>query len=146
MCSGRRRSGARAYGRAPRDHGPAVALAQHAQLRQLRLVQRIVALGEVQHRVVEPFLLVLGGGFQHAAAQNVREQLVASLFEGGGGGHLAGFRTLLGHAWGAPLWSEPGTRGLGDGSGRAGRRSIGAAMYKGALGDEKAGTGRGGWY
>src|SRR5439155_11479620 len=68
-----------------------------------RLVQRIVALSEVQHRVVEPFLLMLGGGFQHAAAQDVREQLVAGLLERAGGGHFAWFRTLLGHAWGTPL-------------------------------------------
>src|SRR5439155_3352787 len=63
-ASRRRCSGVRAHGRAPPDYGPAVTLAQHAQLRQLLLVQRIVALREIQQRVVEPFLLVLRGGFQ----------------------------------------------------------------------------------
>src|SRR2546426_5618566 len=53
-ASRRRCSGVCAHGRAPPDHGPAVTLAQHAQLRELLLVQRIVALREVQHRVVEP--------------------------------------------------------------------------------------------
>src|SRR5205823_2970976 len=111
---------ARAHGRVPPHHGPAVALAQHAQLRQLLLVQPIVALGEVQHRVVEPFLLVLGSGFQDAAAQDVRKQLVAGLFEGRGRGHLARLRTLLGHAWGAPLFSLDRERGdTGGGSGRS---------------------------
>src|SRR5438093_1136017 len=111
---------ARAHGRVPPHHGPAVALAQHAQLGQLLLVQPIVALGEVQHRVVEPFLLVLGSGFQDAAAQDVRTQLVAGLFEGRGRGHLARLRTLLGHAWGAPLFSLDWERGdTGGGSGRS---------------------------
>src|SRR5438034_281821 len=88
------------------------------QLAELRLVQLFVTVGQIQHRVVEPFLLVLCAGFQHAASQDVGEQFVAGLFECGGGGRASGFRTFLGHAQGAPLFSNW----------RCGRGEIGAAM------------------
>src|SRR2546430_5350453 len=91
-------SDARAHGRAARHHRAAVALPQYAQLVELRLVQPVVAVGEIEHGVVEPLFLVLGGRFQDAASEDVGEQLVAGLLEGGGGGHSARFRTLLGHA------------------------------------------------
>src|SRR2546426_9755838 len=41
---------------------------------------------------------MLGGRFQDAAAEDVREQLVSGLLKGGGSRQLAGFRTVFGHA------------------------------------------------
>src|SRR5204863_9422707 len=53
----------------------------------------------VEHRCVEPFFLMLGGRLEHAAAEDVRKQLVARLIESAGrGGEFAGFLTFLRHA------------------------------------------------
>src|SRR2546430_13335632 len=41
---------------------------------QLTLGQVGEAVRQVQQRIVEPFLLMLGRGLQHSAAENVREQ------------------------------------------------------------------------
>src|SRR5207244_9783812 len=87
------------------------------ELRELRLVQAVVPIGQVEEAVVEPVRLVLGSGFQDAASQDVGEQLVAGLLEQGGGGHSTGFRTLLGHARRAPVSSGSG----GVGARRRGR-------------------------
>src|SRR2546430_7858357 len=91
-----------------RDDGPAVSLAQDPQLRDLPLAQLGVAVGEIQHRVVEPLLLMLGRRFQDTAAEDVGEQLVACLLEGGGGRNFSRFRTLFCHARGAPLFRSGG--------------------------------------
>src|SRR5256885_1672357 len=115
-----RRSGVGGDRRAPSHHGPAVALAQEAQLRELRLVQLGVPVGQIQHRVVEPFLLMVGGRFQDATAEDVGEQLVSGLLKRGGGRQLAGFRTLFGHA-GAVL-SRAESRGGGSTAQQCNRR------------------------
>src|SRR5207245_9534023 len=91
-------SGPRAHGRVPPDDRTAVPLAQDPQLRELRLVQRFVTVCQIQHRVVEPFLLVLDAGFQHAASEAVGEQFVAGLLGWAGGGRASGVRALLGRA------------------------------------------------
>src|SRR5207245_127230 len=112
-----RPSGRGAHRRVAPHHRPAVPLAEHPELGELRLVQAVVPIGQVEHGVVEPLLLVLGSGFQDAASQDVGEQLVAGLLEQGGGGHSTGFRTLLGHARRAPVSSGSG----GVGARRRGR-------------------------
>src|SRR2546430_15442275 len=61
-----RRSGVGADRRAPSHHRPAVALAQEAQLRELRLVPFGVPVCLIQPLLVETFLLMLGGRFQDA--------------------------------------------------------------------------------
>src|SRR5213595_1896553 len=53
---------------------------------------------------------MLGGRFQDAAAENVREQLVSGLLKRGGSGQLAGFRTVFGHA--GALLSRAERRGV----------------------------------
>src|SRR2546430_9432487 len=65
---------------------------------QLTLGQVGEAVRQVQQRIVEPFLLMLGRGLQHSAAENVREQLVARLLEARGNRVLPGLTTLFGHA------------------------------------------------
>src|SRR5207245_1019838 len=112
-----RPSGRGAHRRVAPHHRPAVPLAEHPELGELRLVHAVVPIGQVEHGVVEPLLLVLGSGFQDAASQDVGEQLVAGLLEQGGGGHSTGFRTLLGHARRAPVSSGSG----GVGARRRGR-------------------------
>src|SRR5712691_3942781 len=91
-------SGVRADGSGPGHDGAAIALAQHAQLVQLGLGQVGEAIRKIEQRVVEPFLLMLWRGFQHSAAEDVREQLVARLFEACGNRVLPGLTTLFGHA------------------------------------------------
>src|SRR5437773_10361501 len=53
---------------------------------------------------------MLGGRFQDAAAENVREQLVSGLLKRGGSGQLAGFRTVFGRA--GALLSRAERRGV----------------------------------
>src|SRR5437867_6518561 len=100
-------SGVRADGGSPRDHWLAVALAQDAQLRDLALAQVLEPVPKIQHRVVEPLFLVLGAGFENAAAEDVGEQLVACLVKGRGGLRFAGFATFLGHAGRLLSWAGP---------------------------------------
>src|SRR5437867_1536503 len=104
----RRASGAGADGGCPRDDGPAVSLAQDPQLGDLPFAQLRVAVGEVQHGIVKPLLLVLGRRFQDAAAEDMGEQLVTGLLELRGGRNSSRFRTLFGHARGAPLFRSGG--------------------------------------
>src|SRR2546426_10025464 len=51
---------------------------------------------------------MLGRRFQDAAAEDVGEQLVACLLEGGGGRNSSRFRTLFRHARSAPLFRSGG--------------------------------------
>lgn len=63
--------------------GSAESLAEEPELRYVFVTQVGVAFREVLHRVVEPVLLVLWGCLEHAASEDVGEELVAGLFKGG---------------------------------------------------------------
>src|SRR6185295_3384970 len=71
-------------------------LAQHAQLPQLLLRQILVSIGQVEHGIVEPVLLVLRQGVDDAAAEDVAEHLVPGLGKRHRLGVTLGF--LLAHA------------------------------------------------
>jgi hypothetical protein len=68
-----------------RLHNPAnrlaIALGQDPELRQLLFAEVFVPICDVTHGVVEPVLLVLGEGVDHAAAEYVAEKLIAGLGE-----------------------------------------------------------------
>src|SRR5207245_4949862 len=137
-----RRSGVYADRRVASHNGPAVALAQHAQVRDLLLVQLLVAVSQVEHGVVEPFLLMLSGRFQHTTTEDVSEQLVSGLLKGGGGRWFARLRTLFGHA--GALLSR--AEGAGHGSAapqcnRGGRAVKGPAAGIGRWYNQTAGWG-----
>src|SRR3989454_6738199 len=51
---------------------------------------------------------MLGTRFQDAASEDMGEQLVACLLEGGGGRNFSRFRTLFRHARRAPLFRSGG--------------------------------------
>src|SRR2546427_4097091 len=51
---------------------------------------------------------MLGRRFQDAASEDMGEQLVACLLEGGGGRNFSRFRTLFRHARRAPLFRSGG--------------------------------------
>src|SRR5438034_7587633 len=89
---------------------------------------------------------MLGGRFQDAAAENVREQLVSGLLKRGGSAQLAGFRTAFGHA--GALLSRAERRGAA-GQRRsnvieAGERCKGPAAGTGRWYNQSAGRGAGG--
>src|SRR3954471_19313219 len=60
----------------------AEALSKDAQLGQLFLSQVLVSIGQVQHGVVEPVLLMLRKGVDDPAAENMTEHLVTGLGKG----------------------------------------------------------------
>src|SRR5262249_10703501 len=72
-------------GLTPTLHGLAVPFAQRAEPAEILVAQIRVPVGEILHRIVEPFLLVLGESVDHAAAKDVTEQLVTGLIERGRG-------------------------------------------------------------
>src|SRR5207253_2259827 len=74
-----------ADGGCARDDVPAVSLAQDPQVRGLPLAQLGVAVGEMQHGVVEPLFLMLGRRFQESAAEDVGDGIVACLLDVVGG-------------------------------------------------------------
>jgi len=66
-----------------RLHRPAKTFSEQPKLRHVVIAQVGVPLGKVLHRVVEPILLVLWSCFENAASEDVGEELIAGLFEGG---------------------------------------------------------------
>jgi hypothetical protein len=62
---------------------PAVALAQHPKLGHLILVQVGVPVAEIGDGVVEPLCLMLECCLEYAAPQDMGEEFVARLIEGG---------------------------------------------------------------
>ena len=63
------------------DHGSAILLAQLPNVAQFGIGQPLIPVGEIVHRVVEPFLLMIGGGVENAAAEDVTEEFVSGLLE-----------------------------------------------------------------
>ena len=73
------------YGVTVPDDGAAVLLAQTANAAQFIIRQRVVSIGQVVHGIVEPLLLVVDGGLQHPATEDMAEEFVPGLFEYAGG-------------------------------------------------------------
>lgn len=63
------------------DHGSAILLAKLSHVGQFGIGQALIPVGEIVHRIVEPFLLMIGGGVENPAAEDVTEEFVSGLLE-----------------------------------------------------------------
>lgn len=63
------------------DHGSAILLAKLPHVGQFGIGQALIPVGEIVHRIVEPFLLMIGGGVENPAAEDVTEEFVSGLLE-----------------------------------------------------------------
>jgi hypothetical protein len=82
-------SGADGFGRTGLDW-PAIPLPKGAKLGQFLRGQVLVPFRKILHRVIEPVFLVLWGGFENSAPQDMAEHLISGLIKG-----LRGLRRLL---------------------------------------------------